>query len=548
MSENSTDQHLDLNDDFILPNIDNKSEKIDLDKNLFKGPFKEFYNCLMEEGKLSNNNIDEWEKQYLENEAIIEKDEQIDEVKMALFFVLYHDCKYNGKYNLFLNKARLIIPKRLVIQDYKIIENNIKFGKKRYLFIPSKSLNKYFSFQDNEKEIIVKKTKKDIKMKIGGKFLQSSDDFISKHEKIINNIKDIKFKKFNNKTKSTENFKTQINEIKSMNDSDNKSMTLTSLDNNSVNKAISDNAYSSSNSKKKDDSENELIGNTFYDDKSRYIFNDDYHKEIDGIFTEHEPITLIKGKKVCLLEGLEDLLLNKYDIKNGLQSHIIFKNFDEDQIKKDQSFILEVKKSMAELLDLLNQIKDISKISNNIKGITGDDIFPKIIVGIICGFKEHQIKTQQELLNSKYKNEGSLMDHIMKIIESNNVKVVIGVIKDEKICGYNLGIPDYHKDIMRETRIDIFYMNGFLKNLEEEKIKEIFARCSSQYNSLTYTITSGFNYEQKYNDVLKELEKSRSENEKLQEQLNNILNYVKAQYQINIDPNEIKNIINKKSD
>lgn len=72
---------------------------------------------------------------------------------------------------------------------------------------------------------------------------------------------------------------------------------------------------------------------------------------------------------------------------------------------------------MAELLDLLNQIKNISKISNNLKGIQGDNIFPKIIFGIICGFQEHLIKTQQELLNSKYKNEGPLMNHIMKIIE-----------------------------------------------------------------------------------------------------------------------------------
>ena len=69
---------------------------------------------------------------------------------------------------------------------------------------------------------------------------------------------------------------------------------------------------------------------------------------------------LIKGQKADLVQGLEDLLLNKYDINNGLQSHIIYKNFDEVQINKDKSFIIEVKKSMAELVDLLNQIKNIS--------------------------------------------------------------------------------------------------------------------------------------------------------------------------------------------
>ena len=101
---------------------------------------------------------------------------------------------------------------------------------------------------------------------------------------------------------------------------------------------------------------------------------------------------------------------------------------------------------------------------------------------------------------------------------------------------------------MRETRIDIFYMNSFLKNLEEKKIKEIFNQYSSLYKSLTYTVTSGFNYEKKYNDALKELEKSKNENKELKDQLDGILNYIKDQYQINIDPNEIKNIINKKSD
>lgn len=350
MSENSTNQNLDLNDDFILPNNDNKSEKIKLDKNLFKGPFIDFYNYLMEEVQLSNNYVDKFEKNYLDNEAIIEPEEQINEVKIILFFVLFHDCKYNGKYNQLINEARQITPKRLIIQNYKIIENNIIFDKKRYIFIPPKAFKQYLSFQDNEKEIRVIKTKKEIKMKIGDEFLQNSNDFISKHEKIINNIKEIKFKKIRkNKTKSTENFRPQINEIKSMNESDIKSMSLTGLDSNSINKAIEGNTYSSSNSKNKDDSENELLGETFYDDKCRYIFSDNYHKEIDGIFTEHQPIILIKGKKMDLTGSLEDLLLNKYDINNGLQSHIIFKNFDEDQIDKDQSFVIEVKKSMAEL-------------------------------------------------------------------------------------------------------------------------------------------------------------------------------------------------------
>ena len=82
----------------------------------------------------------------------------------------------------------------------------------------------------------------------------------------------------------------------------------------------------------------------------------------------------------------------------------------------------------------------------------------------------------------------------MEIIEISNVKVVIGVIKDEQIFGYSLGKPDYDKDIKRETRVDIFYMNTFLRKLDEKKVKEINDKYSSKYQSLALTKNHKINY------------------------------------------------------
>lgn len=230
-------------------------------------------------------------------------------------------------------------------------------------------------------------------MELKGKNLQNSDDFIKQNKINIKNIEESKYIKNNNKTKSTENAFPEVDEINSNIPSDNKSMTVTDIENLSLNKYSSEN-YSSLTKSNKDDSDKELIGDTFYDQNSRYIFNDNYHKEIDGIFSEYKNINLNEKEK-DLYAGLNELLSNNFANNNDLKSHIIFKNFMEEYIDEKEPFILEVKKSIAELLNLLNQIKNISKIMNNIQGINFNYKLPRCIMGVICGYNNSQIKLQQ---------------------------------------------------------------------------------------------------------------------------------------------------------
>ena len=550
MSNISADNNLESMEDLNITKTDNKSIKIELDKKLFNGPIFELYNYIMED-YISNNKSDELsEKSYREYQAKIEQKEQINEIKTVLFFVLYLDCHYNGEYTQFINNNRFIIAKRLVIQDYKIVEDKICFGQKRYIFIPPRKDKVYFSFIDNHNEIIIKtKKRKVISMELKGKKLQNSDDFIKQNKINIKTIEESKYIKNNNKTKSTENAFPEVDEINSNIPSDNKSMTVTDIENLSLNKYSFEN-YSSLTKSNKDDSDKELIGDTFYDQNSRYIFNDNYHKEIDGIFYEHKNINLnIKEKD--LDAGLNELLSNNFANNNDLKSHIIFKNFMEEYIDEKEPFILEVKKSIAELLDLLNQIKNISKIMNNIQGINFNYKLPRCIIGVICGYNNSQIKLQQELFNKKYKDE-IRKNHIMNIITQNKVKVVISVLKDEKILNYPLGIPDYDEKCGGQTRVDLYYMNTFFTNLDEIKIKEIYNKYSKIYQSLSLTRNPNNNNDSlkdKLNNALKEIdslkkkleqkEKEMEQKEKEMEKKEKEINLYKKKYGIIINQNDI---------
>ena len=380
-------------------------------------------------------------------------------------------------------------------------------------------------------------------MKIGNQILKKEDSFIKENEKIIENIKELKDEKKtkNKSTNSMESDEIANNSLKNM--SDNKPMTI-SGDNNSIN--LNENISISTKSSQLDDSDKEVKGDIFYDSNKRYIFKD-YQKEIDGIFTEHSIIKLNKNK-IDLNSGLKELLDNKYDIKNEIKSHIIYKNFDDPQINKNEPFIIEVKKSIAELAGLLNQIKNISKIVKNLKNAE----FPKYIIGIICSYNNNQIIFQQQLLNSISQGESPLA-HIMNIIENNNVNVVIGAIKDEQIFNYPLGKPDYD-DRGCKTRIDIHYMNTFMAKLDNNKIDEIYNKYSKKYQSLTVTRSLKQNYDilnNNYADALKKneileqkLKKSETEKNQLQQKFetekNIILNFIKERYGIEINPNEIK--------
>ena len=461
----------------------------------------------------------------LEAETIsrIDDKEQINEVKVNLFFILYNGCDYNDEYKEVIID-RYIKTKRLIIQDYSIKDDKIELGKKQYRYIKIVNKNDNLCFNDELDEIIVdqkkdkKDTKKEIRMRLNGKKLLSENEFTDQH-KNITNIKDdliLLNSKSGKKSLSVKNKKIKMDDISSKEG-------INIIEFNTISKHSNDNLTNSSVSKELDDSEKEVKGERFYSENKRYIFIDIYSKEIDGIFTIHNKIYLGEAKK-DLKKGLEDLLSaeKKNKIINDIQSHIIYKNFDDPYINENIPFILEIKKSMNFLISLLNQIKNISKVSGNLC----DAQIPTTIIGIICRFSPKQIIEQQNFLELKKENE-TLLDHIINIINRNKVRVVIGAIEDEKILGYPLGESDYNiEGANLKTRIDIFYMNNRFKNLDDKVMAKIHTKYSQIYKSITFLPNSMQNFENLFNKI-KELElKLKEKDEKIKE-LENQLKYGK---------------------
>ena len=452
----------------------------------------------------------------LEVETIsrIDDKEQINEVKVNLFFILYNGCDYNDEYKEVIID-RYIKTKRLIIQDYSIKDDKIELGKKQYRYIKIVNKNDNLCFNDELDEIIVdqkkdkKDTKKEIRMRLNGKKLLSENEFTDQH-KNITNIKDdllLLNSKSGKKSLSVKNKKIKMDDISSKEG-------INIIEFNTISKHSNDNLTNSSVSKELDDSEKEVKGERFYSENKRYIFIDIYSKEIDGIFTIHNKIYLGEAKK-DLKEGLKDLLSaeKKNKIINDIQSHIIYKNFDDPYINENIPFILEIKKSMNFLISLLNQIKNISKVSGNLC----DAQIPTTIIGIICRFSPKQIIEQQNFLTLKKENE-TLLDHIINIINRNKVRVVIGAIEDEKILGYPLGESDYNiEGANLKTRIDIFYMNNRFKNLDDKVMAKIHTKYSQIYKSITFLPNSMQNFENLFNKN-KELElKLEKEKKKIEE-------------------------------
>ena len=452
----------------------------------------------------------------LEAETIsrIDDKEQINEVKVNLFFILYNGCDYNDEYKEVIID-RYIKTKRLIIQDYSIKDDKIELGKKQYRYIKIVNKNDNLCFNDELDEIIVdqkkdkKDTKKEIRMRLNGKKLLSENEFTDQH-KNITNIKDdliLLNSKSGKKSLSVKNKKIKMDDISSKEG-------INIIEFNTISKHSNDNLTNSSVSKELDDSEKEVKGERFYSENKRYIFIDIYSKEIDGIFTIHNKIYLGEAKK-DLKKGLEDLLSaeKKNKIINDIQSHIIYKNFDDPYINENIPFILEIKKSMNFLISLLNQIKNISKVSGNLC----DAQIPTTIIGIICRFSPKQIIEQQNFLELKKENE-TLLDHIINIINRNKVRVVIGAIEDEKILGYPLGESDYNiEGANLKTRIDIFYMNNRFKNLDDKVMTKIHTKYSQIYESITFLPNSMQNFENLFNKN-KELElKLEKEKKKIEE-------------------------------
>ena len=522
MYDNSTNKDFESMDidfhDLINDEIVIISLKENLIRNNIKDPFFDYYKYLKMTTSENNipNKASEDNKLISKNETISEIDnkEQINKTKVNLFFILYNGCDYKDEYKeIIIN--RYIKAKRLIIQNYWIKEGKIQFDKKQYRYMKIFNKQNIVSFIDGSDVIIVDKPSKKIIMTLNKENLLSESEFIAKNKNVKNIKDDIKLLESKTKERSQS--------VKSMNiimDSNSSKESINNMDNNTMSMDSQDILSFGTESKELDDSDKEIKGIRFYSQNKRYIFLDLYSKEIDGIFTLHNKINIIEGQK-DLMTGLKELLPNnnKYDINNDIKSHIIYKNFDDSYIKKDEPFILEVKKSMDTLPELLNQIKNISKVVRNLY----DGKLPSLIIGIICCYSETQVKAQQSFLKLK-KGDETFLDHIINIIKENKVHVIIGAIKDEQILNYPLGVPDFDIEGKNlQTRIDIFYMNDHLKKLSDNEMDSIYKKYKKIYESLTYEPFSIKNYDKllKNNKNLKEtITKMEKDNSALQQKYN----------------------------
>jgi len=510
--------------------IDNDEDNImRLKENLIANNIKEpnfYYYKLLKMIKPENeisSNYSEKKKNALKTEKLsgIIESEQIDETKINLFFVLYNGCDYNDEYKEIIID-RNIKAKRLIIQDYSIKNEKIELGKKQYRYkkIFNEKENNIF-FNDGQNEIIVekkneKKGKRETIMFLNEEELLSEKKFMAKNP-TVKNIKDdltLLNSKSGNKSQSVKNTNIKTNDNSSKE-------SVNNIEYNTISMPSHENLTNTSESKEFDDSEKEVRGERFYSENKRYIFTDIYSKEIDGVFTKNNQINLEKSK-IDIMTGLGDLIL-KYDDKNDIQSHIIYKNFDEPYINVNTPFIIEVKKSLNSLISLLNQIKNISKVVGNLYG----QQLPTLIIGIVCRFTPDQVNVQKNLLESNKGNE-TLLQHIMNIINGNKVHVVIGVIKDEKILDYPLGESDYNIEGENlETRIDIYYMNTRFKNLDKDVMQSIYTKYSKIYKSITFLSNPIQNFDnllKKYKELelkIIKMEKEKKEYEDLKLKMQN---------------------------
>ena len=197
-ADSDTDQRIkDLKEQLLINNIN-------------KPNFYNYYNS-KEEG----NNVKENENQEIQiNDELlkyydcIEKEEQIDDVKINLFFILKLKCDYDNQYQNILFE-RYIKTKRLVIQKYTIEDNKITFGPKEYSFIPFYNNDEnIFKYKGKEIHLISKadKGKKDY-IKIDNKEIMTEKIFQKKYKlnNLFNEKQEYKKAKFLNKSNKSDN-------------------------------------------------------------------------------------------------------------------------------------------------------------------------------------------------------------------------------------------------------------------------------------------------------------------------------------------------------
>lgn len=447
------------------------------------------------------------EKENKQNLSEIDNKEQIDEVKINMFMVIYNNCDYSksNEYSSYI-KDDYIQTRRLIIEDCEIGERNLKVKSKSYKFIPINTKDTIFPSDLGQitisKDEENKNEKKSIKLLIDGHKAMNEDTF---------------------KEKFKDQLSEELNYLKNLRSQ--ASISSSSKSQNSIKL-----------SKKTDNSDTEINGKRFYILKNnqiqRYIFSS-YKKQIDGIYTEHKEIILnIKGK-VSFDEdsfknkSYKNYLENNYNINNDLKAHILFKNFDEESIPENEPIILEVKKSFK-LYDLLNQIKQISKVAKNLVLQSNIPEFPKYIIGYICSYSEKEIEIENfTTLNGKYKNTNkTLLEHDLEVINENEIKVIICLIKDEQICGYDLCKEDYNSEESEKkkikNRVELAYLCEKIipEKSKEIDINKIINKYKEKYQSLTYekNISLSEHYS-KIEKIMEKNEKIMEEKEKINEKI-----------------------------
>jgi hypothetical protein len=390
-------------------------------------------------------------------------------------------------------KDRYIMTKRLV--EIEMTPDLTNYCQKKYVFIPK---DKEPCFELENKKILT--------IKNGAMFIEDKQLMTQKV--------------FESETGKNEEKKTDGDSINSF-----------SCDTISRNiNSISINSSLSSKQSKKDSSENETkkgdVINYYKEDNKyfKFLYVQLFEKEVDGIYTFHKEITLIKGK--INLDKTYILKEKNYNIKNGLKAFIICKNFEDDSIPENAPVIVEVKKNF-ELLGVLKQIKKISKIAKNLTSAKNQ--LPKFVIGIMCSFKNEAVEKQFKMINEK-KGEGdsTLFEHINKIIEDNEIKYVLAAIKEEKIEDYNLGNEDYTSDYSLK-RVDIQLINqklnfGFTSDQLEE-IKKVIKyesinhekKIEISYNEYDKIDKEKSQYEKKYDEKNKENKELHEKNKELDE-------------------------------
>ena len=459
----------------------------------------------------------------ISNEEYFKKHEQINEVKYNLFMIMYNRCKINEEYSTIINLQNEFKLRRLTIQECTINNNTIIPGEKRYSFIP-KTSNKGKGAISNyefscDKDIISIEIKDNVidNMKINNvsQTIFDEETLISEYKislpKIENELKERstqpKSDKGNRKKKPE-----KLNDIKFAYSSPKKNNEASSY--------------------KSNDSLKEFIGKTVYVKKEnhlmRYIYLDLYEKEIDGIYTKHNGINLNKDNIISINDLLNSPIT--YNDNNDLKAHIIFKNFKENKIEANTPFILEIKKNFK-LYELMQQIKQDCKILGNIMLNRNNIAIPKYIIGVLCRYSDIRITKEIEALNKMHINSNiKEIDYIEKIIQNNNMNVIICMLKEEKIGNYQLGIEDYkieNEEI--KYRVDIGFMHNkiFNKEIDKELLTQIIEENKEKYRSLTaektYTYDEYKKIKDDLNDKNEEIAKLRDEkNEEIEKIQNKI--------------------------